>query len=155
LHVAVSYNPFISHQSSLWQAGDASGTGLLDIETRQFDPKLIEQIDPALGEMLPPLLGPNDPLGRLKREVSEHFDLPADVIVAPGSGDNMMSALGSGAVSTGDVVLSLGTSGTVFATSDKPVFDRSGTIAPFCDATGMLCQGVCQRLLVPTSFLAA
>jgi xylulokinase len=48
----------------------------------------------------------------------------------------MMSAIGSGATSPGLVVVSLGTSGTVFAYSDRPVIDPEGLIAPFCDSTG-------------------
>jgi sugar (pentulose or hexulose) kinase len=137
--------------SWLLQAGDASGTGLLDIETRKFAPKLIEQLDPALKGMLPKLIEPNKPLGYLTKEIGDIFGLSTDVIVAPGSGDNMMSALGAGAVSAGDVVVSLGTSGTVFATSDKPVFDQLGAIAPFCDATGMRPAG--PPLMPPTLLL--
>lgn len=118
------------------QAGDASGTGLFDLEGRQFSPELIRKLDPDIGPMLPPILHHNAPLGPLKAELAERFGLRAGVTVAAGSGDNMMSALGAGCVAAGDVAVSLGTSGTVFATSERPVFDRSGGIAPFCDATG-------------------
>lgn len=50
-------------------------------------------------------------VGRLKADVAEQFGLGSDVIVAPGSGDNQMSALGAGAVKEGSWVISLGTSG--------------------------------------------
>ena len=87
------------------------------------------------------ILHHNAPLGPLKPELAQRFGLRPDVAVGAGSGDNMMSALGAGCVASGDVVVSLGTSGTVFATSERPVFDRTGGIAPFCDATGApLCQ---------------
>ncbi|MCH2107041.1 MAG: xylulokinase, partial [Planctomycetes bacterium] len=47
-----------------------------------------------------------------------------------------MSAIGSGAVRPGVLVMSLGTSGTLFAQAEQPVVDPAGEIAPFCDATG-------------------
>ena len=47
-----------------------------------------------------------------------------------------MSAIGAGCVSDGRLVVSLGTSGTLFGYSDAPVFDPTGAVAPFCDATG-------------------
>lgn len=55
--------------------------------------------------------------------------------VAPGAGDNAGAALGVGA-GTGDVVVSIGTSGTVFAVSDRRTIDPSGTVAGFADADG-------------------
>lgn len=55
--------------------------------------------------------------------------------VGPGSGDNAGAALGLGA-RVGDVVVSIGTSGTVFATSAHRTIDPSGTVAGFADATG-------------------
>jgi xylulokinase len=59
----------------------------------------------------------------------------------------MMSALGAGAVDHGSLVVSLGTSGTLFGPSDRPVVDPAGLIAPFCDATGrwlpLLCTMNC------------
>jgi xylulokinase len=69
--------------------------------------------------------------------------LPAGALVAPGSGDNQMSALGAGAVGEGAFVASLGTSGTLFGASGAPVVDASGGIAPFCDATGQWLPLLC------------
>ena len=50
-------------------------------------------------------------VGKLRSDVAEQLGLGTDVIVAPGSGDNQMSALGAGAVKEGSWVISLGTSG--------------------------------------------
>ncbi len=55
--------------------------------------------------------------------------------LGPGAGDNAAAALGLGAAA-GDVVISVGTSGTVFARSDTPTADASGAVAGFADATG-------------------
>ena len=62
--------------------------------------------------------------------------------VAAGTGDNMAAALGLGA-RPGDLVLSLGTSGTAFTVSDHPSADPSGTVAGFADATGRFLPLVC------------
>jgi xylulokinase len=64
------------------------------------------------------------------------------MLVAAGTGDNMGAALGLG-LGPGDVVVSLGTSGTVFAVHDKPTADPSGFVAGFADATGRFLPLVC------------
>ena len=71
------------------------------------------------------MLAPQEPAGTT----------PDGVLVAAGTGDNMGAALGLGAQS-GDVVVSLGTSGTAFAVHDAPVADATGAVAGFADATG-------------------
>jgi xylulokinase len=64
------------------------------------------------------------------------------IALAPGTGDNMGAALGVGAL-PGDVVVSLGTSGTAFAVSSTPTADASGQVAGFADATGRFLPLVC------------
>ena len=54
-----------------------------------------------------------------------------------------MSALAVGAVSDGTAVISLGTSGTLFGCSSRPVFDKEGIICAFCDATGKYLPLIC------------
>lgn len=118
------------------EAGDASGTGFFDPVARAFDSEAVRRIDRRLGEMLPPILAAGSTAGVLSAEGASLLGLEEGVLVAAGGGDNMMSAIGSGATSPGVVVVSLGTSGTVFAYSDHPVIDPEGLIAPFCDSTG-------------------
>ncbi|WP_127792682.1 xylulokinase [Agromyces sp. LHK192] len=81
----------------------------------------------ALGHdaVLPRVLGPADRVG----------ETPSGLVVAPGAGDNAGAALGLDA-QPGDVVVSIGTSGTVFAVTGQPVADASGTVAGFADASG-------------------
>ncbi len=86
------------------------------------------------GVVLPRVLGPADSAG-VTSATPEFPTLPAGVLVGPGAGDNAGAALGLGAVS-GDVVVSIGTSGTVFAVTDAPTHDESGTVAGFADASG-------------------
>ena len=65
-----------------------------------------------------------------------------DAVVAAGTGDNMGAALGLG-LAEGDVAISLGTSGTVFAVSARPTSDASGAVAGFADATGRFLPLAC------------
>ena len=72
--------------------------------------------------------------------------MPSSGAAAPrlgaGAGDNAAAALGLGAAA-GDVVVSIGTSGTVFAVSGTPTADATGIVAGFADATGRFLPLVC------------
>jgi xylulokinase len=78
------------------------------------------------------------------------------MLLAAGTGDNMAAALGVGA-GPGDVVVSLGTSGTVFAVHGRPTHDGTGAVAGFADATGAFLPLVCTlnaaRVLTATAAL--
>ena len=104
--------------------GEASGTGWFSPATGTYREDLLEL---ALGRPLPTLrvCGPAEPAGTT----------PDGMLVAAGTGDNMGAALGLG-LEPGDVVVSLGTSGTAFAVHDAPVADATGAVAGFADATG-------------------
>lgn len=118
------------------EAGDASGTGFFDVRRRAFDPAAITAIDPGLAACIPPLVGPDEPIGTVRDDVAAELGLPRGVLVSPGAGDNMASAIGAGATRPGAFVISLGTSATAFAQSPVPVVDPEGLIASFCDSTG-------------------
>ena len=68
--------------------------------------------------------------------------LPEGTVISAGTGDNMGAALGLG-LEAGDVVISIGTSGTAFAVSEVPAADPSGAVAGFADATGRFLPLVC------------
>jgi xylulokinase len=111
--------------------GDASGTGYWSPSSGQYRPDLLKL---SFGREIavPRVLQPNEAAGHT----------PDGVLLGPGTGDNMAAALGAGA-GPGDVVVSIGTSGTVFAVHDQPSADPSGTIAGFADATGRFLPLVC------------
>lgn len=111
--------------------GDASGTGYWSPATGGYRLDLLEH---AFGRTpaVPPVLGPVEPAGRL----------PTGAPLGPGTGDNAAAALGVLAT-PGDVVISIGTSGTVFSVSDVPAADDSGAVAGFADATGRFLPLVC------------
>jgi D-xylulose kinase len=115
--------------------GDASGTALLDVKTRQWSDKVVRAIDPGLGDRLPPLIRSNQPAGQLQPATAKVLGLSPDVLVSAGGGDNMMGAIGTGNTRPGVITASFGTSGTIYACSEKPVIDPAGEIAAFCDST--------------------
>lgn len=115
--------------------GDASGTGLMDIQKRQWHKEAIKAIDPELEEKLPPLFHPSEPAGHMKEEISRRFRMTR-VLVSSGGGDNMMGAIGTGNIKPGVCTLSLGTSGTIYSYFPKLFVDPEGEIAAFCDSTG-------------------
>jgi xylulokinase len=111
--------------------GDASGTGYWSPATGSYRPHLLRL---ALGAdaLVPAVLDPAASPG----------ETAAGAVLAAGTGDNMAAALGLGA-RPGDVVVSVGTSGTVFAVSERPAADPSGAVAGFADATGRFLPLVC------------
>jgi xylulokinase len=123
--------------------GDGSGTALMDIRRRVWSPAVLKFIDPALEGKLPPLRSSLQATGTLRPDLANRWGLPADVVVSAGGGDNMMGAIGTGNVRPGRVTASLGTSGTIYAYSDKPVVDPQGEVAAFCDSTDAWLPLVC------------
>ncbi|MCU0989014.1 MAG: xylulokinase [Xanthomonadales bacterium] len=120
------------------EAGDASGTGLLDIRERAWSRRMLAAVDPQrdLSECLPPVRTQPGIVGRVTAQAAAGTGLPEGTPVASGGGDNMMGAIGTGNVSSGKLTMSLGTSGTVYAFSDRPVIDPRGEVAAFCSSSG-------------------
>jgi xylulokinase len=113
--------------------GDASGTGYWSAATGdyRFDLLAIVDADREWSTVVPRVLGPGDLAGEWR-----------GAVVAPGTGDNMAGALGIG-LRTGDVAVSIGTSGTVYTVCDTPSADPSGFVAGFADASGRHLPLVC------------
>ena len=151
-HVLLPHD-FINYRltgSMTMEAGDASGTGWFDVEARQFDETAMNAVDESLAGKVPRLLETGEVAGQVSESAASALGLTAGIPVAPGGGDNMMSAIGSGATRSGVVVMSLGTSGTVFTRTDQPVIDPEGLIAPFCSSDGgwlpLLCVMNCTNV---------
>ena len=114
---------------------DASGTGYFNPATNSYDRDLLARAlrhdTENAGLVLPTVLEPTE---------SRHVGIASPafsegLLVGAGAGDNAGAALGLGA-GPGDVVVSIGTSGTVFAVTDTPSADATGTVAGFADAGG-------------------
>ena len=129
------------------EAGDASGTALFDVRGRVWSSKITALIDRKVEKCLPRLLGDGEPAGKVSATAAKRYGLPEGTVVSQGGGDNMMSAIGTGTVSDGFLTMSLGTSGTLFGFSAKPVIDPKGDLAAFCSSSGgwlpLLCTMNC------------
>lgn len=112
--------------------GDASGTGYWSPATGAYRADLLALAFRGRTPELPRVLGPAEAAGYT----------PDSVPIAPGTGDNAAAALGLG-IAAGDVVVSLGTSGTVFTRSPRAGADATGAINGFADATGEFLPLVC------------
>ena len=104
---------------------DASGTGYFSATTDAYREDLLRLATGRDDLELPEVLGPATAAGRS----------PGGRVVGPGAGDNAAAALGLG-LTGGDVAVSLGTSGTAFASHPRPTQDPSGEVAGFADAAG-------------------
>jgi xylulokinase len=125
--------------------GDASGTAYFDVKTRSWSDTLLNAIDDSgkLQNCLPDLIPSDAPVGTVKTEIAEQFQLKSGTLVSSGGGDNMMAAIGTGNVLPGIVTTSLGTSGTIYSFSDQPVIDPNGELAAFCSSSGGWLPLVC------------
>ena len=112
---------------------DASGTGYFDPTTSHYREDILRLALRHDSEIvLPAIIAPNKFGGTTS----------SGIPIAAGAGDNAGAALGLQA-QPGDVVISLGTSGTAFAVSDTPTHDATGAVAGFADATGRFLPLVC------------
>ena len=118
-------------ESLFTDRSDASGTGYFDSKSNQYRKDFLKIALRGGDANLPKVLKPN--------EIGGEFN---GMPIAPGAGDNAGAALGVSA-QAGDVVVSLGTSGTAFAVSETSTHDASGQVAGFADATGKFLPLVC------------
>jgi len=117
-------------------ASDASGTGYFNPTTGEYVTEILQWL---LGSvpLLPRTVKPGEAAYAADAQRKGFKGL-----IAGGAGDNAAAGLGAGA-SNGDVVVSLGTSGTVFAVSETSTHDTTGTIAGFASASGSYLPLVC------------
>ena len=127
--------------------GDASGTALFDVRARAWSSAVCGYISPDVEKYLPPLADSKGSAGKVSKAAAELYGLNEGTLVSSGGGDNMMSAIGTGAVRDGFLTMSLGTSGTLFGFSKTPVIDPTGNLAAFCSSSGgwlpLLCTMNC------------
>jgi xylulokinase len=139
------------------EPGDASGTAYFDAHTRQYSSEVLAALDADRDwpTSLPPIVASLAVVGGVRQSAAEALGLKAGTPVSGGGGDNMMAAIGVGAVREGPVVLSLGTSGTGFGYRSAPAVDPKGEAAAFCDSTGGWLPLVCTlNCTVATEWIA-
>lgn len=115
------------------EMSDAAGTLWLDVARRDWSDDLLAATGLTRTQM-PRLVEGSAISSRLVPEVAKQWKLPTEVIVAGGGGDNAASAVGIGAVNTGDGFISLGTSGVLFVVTDKFRPNPASAVHAFCHA---------------------
>ncbi|MCI8304119.1 MAG: xylulokinase [Lawsonibacter sp.] len=137
---------------------DASGMLLLDVEHRCWSKEMLETCGVSEGQM-PRLFESYEKVGVLLPGVARQLGLPEDVAVCAGAGDNAAAAVGTGTVGEGACNISLGTSGTIFISSEKFGVDPNNALHAFAHADGhyhlmgcMLSAASCNKWLMEDIF---
>ena len=115
------------------EVSDASGMGLLDVPNRCWSQEVLEKldIDPV---MLAKVYESPEVTGTITAEAAALTGLKEGTIVVGGAGDNAAAAVGTGVVEDGRAFATIGTSGVVFAHTDKLSIDPKGRVHTFCCA---------------------
>ena len=114
---------------------DAAGMLLLDVENKCWSREMLD-ICGISEEQLPKLYESFESVGNIKAEIADKFGISKNTVVVAGAGDNAAAAIGTATVGEGKCNISLGTSGTVFVSSDRFSGDEKQAIHSFCHADG-------------------
>lgn len=114
---------------------DASGMLLLDVKNKCWSEKMLD-ICGIREEQLPKLYESFEMIGLLKTDIAEKLGLSTNIKVVAGAGDNAAAAVGTGTIGKGKCNISLGTSGTIFISSDKFSVDTNNALHAFAHADG-------------------
>ncbi len=114
---------------------DASGMLLLDVEHRCWSKEMLDICGIAEKQM-PRLFESWQAVGTLHPETAKALGLPENVVVCAGAGDNAAAAVGTGTVGEGHCNISLGTSGTIFISSERFGVDPNNALHAFAHADG-------------------
>jgi len=109
------------------EPSDASGTALYDVNKGHWAVEEIKELDLDISTF-PKIISSNEIVGNMKEKVARELGLLPDVKVINGGADNACAALGVGVISEGQVMISLGTSGTVFAPVENGKPDTNGKL---------------------------
>lgn len=112
---------------------DASGTLMLDVVGRKWSGEIVDAagLDPAI---LPGVFESQDFCARVSREAAAATGLCEETPIVAGAGDQAAGAIGMGITRPGAVSVTIGTSGVVFAATDRPALDPGGRLHTFCHA---------------------
>lgn len=114
---------------------DASGTLFFDVKNRRYSKEMLDLCH--IGEnQLPRVFESFEVIGTIKESIAMELGLSSDIKVVAGAGDNAAAAIGTGTVGEGACNISLGTSGTIFISSNNFSVDKDNALHSFCDASG-------------------
>jgi xylulokinase len=121
----------------------ASGTGYYSPSDGEWLPDMLAEVGgPGFRPELPVVVGPSEAAGRVTARAAAELGIPEGALVGPGCNDQPPAALAFGAA-VADVIVSLGTSGTVFTRSETPTHDPTGLVTGVCDAAGGFLPLIC------------
>lgn len=133
---------------------DASGMLLLDVQHKCWSEKMLD-ICGISHEQMPKLFESFAPVGTVLPEIAAKLGIPSETVVCAGAGDNAAAAVGTGVVGEGGCNISLGTSGTVFISSENFGVDSNNALHAFAHADGgyhlmgcMLSAASCNKWLM-------
>lgn len=129
------YLAYMLSGSFCTDVSDASGMLLMDVKNRRWSKEMLD-ICGINENMLPKLCESYEVIGTLKGEIAEKLGVGSDVKVIAGAGDNAAAAIGTGTVKDGECNISLGTSGTIFISSDNFCVDEFNALHSFAHANG-------------------
>lgn len=114
-------------------AADASGTLLLDVAHRRWSDEMFAatRLDMSCA---PRVFESPEVCGRVNEAGAKHTGLKVGTPVVAGAGDQAAGAVGMGVVGAGTIHATIGTSGVVFASTDRPAMDPQGRLHTFCHA---------------------
>ena len=114
---------------------DASGMLLFDVKNRSWSKEMLE-ICGIREEQMAKVYESYEVVGTVKKEIADRLGIPETVKVVAGAGDNAAAAVGTGTVGEGRCNISLGTSGTIFISSEKFGVDKYNALHAFAHADG-------------------
>lgn len=114
---------------------DASGTLYFDVEKKEYSKEMLKILN-INESQLPKAYDSFEVIGYLSDEIKASCNLTGDIKIAPGGGDQAIGAVGTGVVSDGEINISLGTSGVVFAASKNYFVDEKSYMHSFAHANG-------------------
>lgn len=125
--------------------GDGAGMNLMNLATGDWDPELVAATAPDLATKLPPVAPASTLVGKVSSYFVGKYGLNPECEATLWSGDNPCSLVGMGAAQPGKVVISLGTSDTLFAAMPEPVTDPRGFGHVFGNPVGGFMSLICFR----------
>ena len=114
---------------------DAAGMLLLDVENKCWSREMLDLCG-INDKQMPKLYESFEVVGNIKAELAEKFGINKNAVVVAGAGDNAAAAIGTATVGENKCNISLGTSGTIFVTSNRFLGDKDQAIHSFCHADG-------------------
>ena len=114
---------------------DASGMLLLDVKNKCWSSEMLD-ICGITEKQMPKLFESYEVIGKVKPDIAHKLGLSSETVVVAGAGDNAAAAIGTATTGEGRCNISLGTSGTIFISSDKFGVDENNALHSFCHADG-------------------